>query len=566
MDTPILGIDLGTTNSLVAYWQDGKAQLVKNALGSVLTPSVVSVDDDGSILVGAAARERLISHPQATAASFKRYMGSSKRYRLGRRHEFSPEELSALVLGSLKADTEAAFGARVTDAVITVPAYFNDTQRKATRHAAELAGLNVRRLLNEPTAAAMAYGLHQGDGDRKFLVLDLGGGTFDVTLLDMFSGIMEVRASAGDNMLGGEDFTELLIRGFGSAHPKADLAGVQGPLYAAAERAKQALNSGDADMQLTVGGETLNWHITGADWEQRCAPLLERCRTPIEQTLRDAGVRAASLDDIILVGGATRMGILRKAMARLFGRFPTTGLNPDETIAIGAAIQAGLVAQDQALEEVVMTDVAPYSLGVETSIQTSEQHYESGVFSPIIERNTVIPVSRMETYYPIQNNQEALLFKIYQGEARLVRDNIYLGEIEIPLPDYSDPEYMPAEVRFTYDVSGLLEVDVHLPADGSTRQLTIHNSGKNLDEAALQAAHEKLAALKIHPREQTENRTLLARAERLYTQRLGDERQAIGHRIAIFTAALDSQDKRLIREAAQELQDYLNHMDDAPWD
>ena len=166
----------------------------------------------------------------------------------------------------------------------------------------------------------------------------------------------------------------------------------------------------------------------------------------------------------------------------------------------------------------------------------------------------------------MQTNQSALLFKIYQGEARLVRDNIYLGEIEIPLPDYSDPEYMPAEVRFTYDVSGLLEVDVHLPADGSTRQLTIHNSGKNLDEAALQAAHEKLAALKIHPREQTENRTLLARAERLYTQRLGDERQAIGHRIAIFTAALDSQDKRLIREAAQELQDYLNHMDDAPWD
>ena len=565
MDTPILGIDLGTTNSLVAYWQDGKAQLVKNALGSVLTPSVVSVDDDGSILVGAAARERLISHPQATAASFKRYMGSSKRYRLGRRHEFSPEELSALVLGSLKADAEAAFGARVTDAVITVPAYFNDTQRKATRHAAELAGLNVRRLLNEPTAAAMAYGLHQGDGDRKFLVLDLGGGTFDVTLLDMFSGIMEVRASAGDNMLGGEDFTELLIRGFGGAHPKADLASAQGPLYAAAERAKQALNSGDADMQLTVGGETLNWHITGADWEQRCAPLLERCRAPIEQTLRDAGVRAASLDDIILVGGATRMGILRKAMARLFGRFPTTGLNPDETIAIGAAIQAGLVAQDQALEEVVMTDVAPYSLGVETSIQTSEQHYESGVFSPIIERNTVIPVSRMETYYPMQNNQSALLFKIYQGEAHLVRDNIYLGEINIPLPDYRDPEQMPAEVRFTYDVSGLLEVDVHLPADGSTHQLTIHNSGVNLDAAALQAAHEKLAKLKIHPRDQAENRTLLARAERLYTQRLGEDRQYIGQRIAIFTAALNSQDERLIREAAQEMQEFLQHMDDDFW-
>ena len=527
---PILGIDLGTTNSLVAYWHDGKAQLIKNALGSVLTPSVVSVDNDGAILVGQAARERLVSHPLATAAAFKRYMGSSKRYRLGKGHEYSPEELSALVLRALKADAEAALGMTVREAVITVPAYFNDTQRKATRHAAELAGLHVQRLLNEPTAAAMAYGLHQGGDDQKFLVLDLGGGTFDVTLLDI------------------------------------NLADSQGPLYAAAERAKQALGSGDTTMQVNHHGAPLEWRITVADWEKRCEPLLERCRIPIEQTLRDAGVRAASLNDIILVGGATRMPVLRKTMARLFGRFPTTGLNPDETIAIGAAIQAGLVAQDQALEEVVMTDVAPYSLGVETSIQTGHERYESGIFSPIIERNTVIPVSRMETYYPVQTNQSALLFKIYQGEARLVRDNIYLGEIEIPLPDYSDPEYMPAEVRFTYDVSGLLEVDVHLPADGSTRQLTIHNSGKNLDEAALQAAHEKLAALKIHPRDQTENRTLLARAERLYTQRLGDERQAIGHRIAIFTAALDSQDKRLIREAAQELQDYLNHMDDAPWD
>ena len=564
--SPILGIDLGTTNSLVAYWHDGKAQLIKNALGSVLTPSVVSVDNDGAILVGQAARERLVSHPLATAAAFKRYMGSSKRYRLGKGHEYSPEELSALVLRALKADAEAALGMTVREAVITVPAYFNDTQRKATRHAAELAGLHVQRLLNEPTAAAMAYGLHQGGDDQKFLVLDLGGGTFDVTLLDMYAGIMEVRASAGDNMLGGEDFTELLIQGFAAAHSAINLADSQGPLYAAAERAKQALGSGDTSMQVNHHGAPLEWRITVADWEKRCEPLLERCRIPIEQTLRDAGVRAASLNDIILVGGATRMPVLRKTMARLFGRFPTTGLNPDETIAIGAAIQAGLVAQDQALEEVVMTDVAPYSLGVETSIQTGHDRYESGIFSPIIERNTVIPVSRMETYYPVQTNQSALLFKIYQGEARLVRDNIYLGEIEIPLPDYSDPEYMPAEVRFTYDVSGLLEVDVHLPADGSTRQLTIHNSGKNLDEAALQAAHEKLAALKIHPREQTENRTLLARAERLYTQRLGDERQAIGHRIAIFTAALDSQDKRLIREAAQELQDYLNHMDDAPWD
>ena len=563
---PILGIDLGTTNSLIAYWHDGKAQLIRNALGSVLTPSVVSLDDDGSILVGQAARERLVSHPAATAAAFKRYMGSSKRYRLGKGHEYSPEELSALVLRSLKADAEAALGMTLREAVITVPAYFNDTQRKATRHAAELAGLHVQRLLNEPTAAAMAYGLHQNGDDQKFLVLDLGGGTFDVTLLDMFAGIMEVRASAGDNMLGGEDFTELLIEGFRAAHSAINLADAQGALYAAAERAKQTLGSGDTEMLVNHNGAPLTWHISAADWEKRCEPLLERCRIPIEQALRDANVRAGNLNDIILVGGATRMPVLRKAVARLFGRFPTTGLNPDETVAIGAAIQAGLVAQDKALEEVVMTDVAPYSLGVDVSIQTGHERYEHGIFSPIIERNTVIPVSRMNTYYPVQARQSHLRFEIYQGEAHLVRDNILLGKLDVPLPDYSNPDEMPVEVRFTYDVSGLLEIDVHLPADDSTHQLTIHNSGKNLDEAALKAAHEKLALLKIHPRDQTENRTLLARAERLYTQRLGDERQYIGQRIALFTAALNSQDARIIRDAAQELQDYLDHMDDTPWD
>ncbi|MDO4642927.1 MAG: molecular chaperone HscC [Cardiobacteriaceae bacterium] len=565
MDTPILGIDLGTTNSLVAYWHEGKAQLIRNALGQVLTPSVVSVDEDGSILVGQAARERLISHPQATAASFKRFMGSQKRYRLGKRQEFSPEELSALVLHALKADAEAALGTTVHDAVITVPAYFNDTQRKATRQAAELAGLNIRRLLNEPTAAAMAYGLHQNGDDRKFLVLDLGGGTFDVTLLDMFSGIMEVRASAGDNMLGGEDFTELLIAGFTAIYPKEKWAEAQGTLYAVSERAKQALNQGDTDLNLPINGETLNWHITATDWETRCAPLLARCRAPIEQALRDTNIRASQLNDIILVGGATRMSVLRKFMARLFGRFPTTGLNPDETIAIGAAIQAGLIAQDQALEEVVMTDVAPYSLGVETVVQISDRHYEDGIFGPIIERNTVIPVSRVQTYYPMSQGQKSLLFKIYQGEARLVRDNIYLGKIEIPLPAYQETEDMPAEVRFTYDISGLLEIDVHLPVDGSTHQLSIHNSGITLDDAALQAAHKKLAKLKIHPREQTENRTLLARAERLYTQRLGEDRQYIGHRIALFTAALDSQDARTIREAVREMEAFLQNMDDNPW-
>ncbi|PNK61186.1 Hsp70 family protein [Psychrobacter sp. FDAARGOS_221] len=578
--SPIIGIDLGTTNSLVAVWQDDSATLIPNALGRPLTPSVVSVDSDGSILVGQAAKERLISHPHQTASVFKRFMGSQKVYRLNLapgqgQHKFSPEELSCLLLSTLKADAEAYLNCPVTDAVITVPAYFNDHQRQATKNAAQLAGLNVRRLLNEPTAAAMAYGLHESGDDRKFLVLDLGGGTFDVTLLELFSGIMEVRASAGDNTLGGEDFTQILIDGFiahqQSIDPKlnADFWRPHLPLlYAVAENGKRELSSNNSTtLRLTIDDTAYEWQVTASDYEALAEPLLQRFRQPIERAVRDAKLRIKELDDVVLVGGATRMPLFRQLMTRLLGRFPSVGLNPDETIAIGAAIQAGLVAEDAALDDVILTDVSPYSLGVDTSIELGNHQYQHGVFAPIIERNTVIPASKVHTFYPVDDRQTEVQFNIYQGEARLTQDNIKIGEMSIKLPAQyrGKAKQLPIDVRFSYDVNGLLEVDIDVEGSDKQYNLVIQNGAKHIDEAEMQRSRQKLSQLKIHPRDQAENRNLLARAERLYTQRLGFEREQLARLIGWYESVLDGQDAIKIRQANSELQNSLDQFEKDEW-
>ena len=565
----IIGIDLGTTNSLVAVWKDGQATLIPNSLGNVLTPSVVSVDGNGHILVGQAARERLVTHPELTAAAFKRFMGSQKTYTLGRK-VFRPEELSSLVLGSLKADAEAWLGEPVSEAVITVPAYFNDIQRNATRIAAELAGLKVRRLLNEPTAAAMAYGLHQAQGESKFLVLDLGGGTFDVTLLDLFEGIMEVRASAGDNCLGGEDFTAAIAEAFvqhataNFGEPAVFWEKNASQVLSAAEQVKRNLSgvAGPVSVTMTVhaNDRKYEWPLTEEHFLSLSKKLLERIRTPIEKALRDSRVRLSELDEVVLVGGSTRMPILRKLVVQMFGRFPATQLHPDEAIALGAAVQAGLTARDAALDEVVMTDVAPYSLGVDTSIRTGENEYAHGQFSPIIERNTVIPASKVQTYHPMHDSQKVVEFGIYQGEARLVKDNIFLGKISLSVPPGKATE-IGIDVRFSYDANGVLEVDVINATTGERKVLVIQNDKSTLTPEQVEASLKKLEALKIHPREQMENRTLIARADRLFSQSLGQARESVRHHLAVFEAVLDRQEPNEIRHAASSFKAYLDSID-----
>ena len=562
----IVGIDLGTTNSLIAVWESTGARLIPNSVGEVLTPSCVSIDDDGTVLVGRAARERLQTHPHVSASVFKRYMGSNKVTRLGSR-EFRPEELSALILRSLKEDAEAVLGQAITEAIITVPAYFSDAQRKATRVAGQLAGLKVDRLLNEPTAAALAYGIHLRGSESKFLVFDLGGGTFDVSVLDLFEGVMEVRASAGDNFLGGEDFVGLLVEHFFSVAKippalKKDAHFMQ-RLNAQVEGAKRALSeTAEVTIRVSHGDQLYSSSLDEAGLERICAPLLARLRAPVERAMRDASLASDELDNIVLAGGATRMPLVRRLVARMFGRFPATDINPDEVVALGAAVQAGLKMKDQALNEVVMTDVAPYSLGIDTARQLDAKQYSYGHFDPLIERNTVVPVSRVKTYYPLQDNQPELEISVFQGEARMAADNILLGKLEIPLPRGPKADG-GVDVRFTYDVNGLLQVEATILKTGKAHALVITGNPGMLSEADIAERFIALAELKIHPRDQMENRTLMARAERLYQQLRGPLREGLGDHILQFERILDQQDVRRIAVEARAFDSLLDEYDSA---
>ena len=563
----IVGIDLGTTNSLVAVWKDGAPHLIPNALGEYLTPSVVGLDDDGQILVGRAARERLQTHPHLTAGVFKRYMGSEHTVSLGNK-TFRPEELSSLVLRSLEAEAEAWLGEKVTEAVITVPAYFNDRQRKATQIAGRLAGLKVERLLNEPTAAALAYGLHKKDLESKFLVSDLGGGTFDVSLLELFEGVMEVRATAGDNFLGGEDFVEALVlqfiekvgaqAGLSSKDVEGKLASA---LRSAAERAKRSLSEAyTATMKVVWNGRELSWTIDEEQFLILLQGLFDRLTAPVERTLRDASIRSAELDEILLVGGATRMPSVRKFVAKMFGRFPTTDLNPDETVALAAAVQAGLKTRDQALREVVMTDVCPYTLGIEVVKPYDRDDYQPGHFSPILDRNIVIPASRVSSFRTIKDLQAQILINVYQGESRKVKSNVFLGSLQIAVPPRPAGEES-VEVRFTYDINGLLEIEARSVSTGEVKRVIIEQSPGVMSPEEIARRLKELAKLKIHPRDQAENKAVLTRAERLYEQLLGESRELLSDRITAFESAVDGQDPKEIEVSRKRLSQLLDQLE-----
>lgn len=561
----IIGIDLGTTNSLVSVWKDGKACLIPNALGAYLTPSCVGLDEDNTILVGKAAQNRLQTHPEKTAALFKRYMGNTKAIRFGNK-DYLPEELSSFILRALREDAEAFLGQPVEEAIITVPAYFSDSQRKATKIAGHLAGLKVDRIISEPTAAALAYGLHEVDDESTFLVFDLGGGTFDVSIIEKFEGVMEVRATAGDNFLGGEDFTSLIVNHFYEnsgipASAKQDAA-FQQQLLAKAETLKLSLQGSPTPHEQTL---TILWqdqsYSTELDQDKftnLSQDLLARLRAPVERALRDARIRVADIDNVVLAGGASRMSMVRQLVARMFGRFPHTEVNPDEVVAVGAAVMAGLKMKDVALNEIVMTDVCPYTLSIAVSTHLPDGTKAFGISSPIIERNTVIPASRVETYMADSDRQTHVTVKIYQGEARFVKDNIFLGELRIPLPKGLSRDELTFDVRFTYDVNGLLEVETRVHKTDETKRLVLHNLEGGLSEDEINERLLALAELKIHPREKLENRTLLARGERLYQQLLGNKRQLLGQEILQFETALESQNERICTAARQRLEKILN--------
>ncbi|MFH1299768.1 MAG: molecular chaperone HscC, partial [Planctomycetota bacterium] len=417
--TPIIGIDLGTSNSLCAVFESGQPTLIPNAHGSFLTPSVVSISADNHVLVGSAAKETRITQPERCAWVFKRLMGTDRKVEIGG-HVFNATELSSLVLQSLKQDAEAYLGQEVHDAIITVPAYFNDHQRNATKQAGELAGLNVRRIINEPTAAALTYGFHDRGAEKKLIVIDLGGGTFDVTAMEVFEGTLEIISTAGESMLGGEDFNDRLLSwALAAQKMQVELAEVKQPLLVSrlrqeCEAAKCALSSQpDAAIRIPNQQGEIDQNspvltITGDQFKELVDPLLKRLARPIARAVRDSRIPPEEFTDVILVGGATRMNVVHSFVRSFFGVEPKCSFNPDEVVALGAAVQAALIEDDQAVEDMVMTDICPFTLGTEISKEFGSRRSD-GYYLPIIHRNTTIPVSREEIVCTLHPNQRHVM-------------------------------------------------------------------------------------------------------------------------------------------------------------
>jgi len=561
----IVGIDLGTTNSLIGIYGTQGPRLLPNALGAMLTPSVVSVDEAGRVLVGQAARERLVTATNDTVAAFKRWMGTDRVTRLAGR-DFRPEELSALVLKSLIADAESALGEKVSEAVISVPAYFGDAQRKATRIAGELAGITVERLINEPTAAALAYGLQERAEGGRFLVFDLGGGTFDVSILEMFDGVMEVHASAGDNFLGGEDFLHTIasacLQDLGLDPDKLP-SNERAQVLRRLEELKCRVSDRPSEphsVELNLLGEARTWSLDEPRMANLCEPLVQRLRAPLERAMRDAKLTPAQLDEIVLVGGASRMPLAARLVSRMFGRLPLRHVNPDEAIARGAAVAAGMKARDEKLEEVILTDVCPHTLGTEVGRRLADGETQTGLFSPIISRNSTVPVSRVERYFPLSDKQTQLVLSVYQGESPRVVNDIKLGELTVDLLPGKRRDENAVDLRFTYDINGLLQVEATHAATGEKHELILQQNPGVLTPEEIRERLTALAGLKVHPRDQQVNIALIARAERIYEELLW-ARDDVQNAIAQFQTALDTQDLDTVRSHRKSFTELLDRIE-----
>jgi molecular chaperone DnaK len=583
-----VGIDLGTTNSVIAVLQGGEPEVIVNAEGSRLTPSVVAFTKTGERLVGIAAKRQAVINPENTIYSIKRFMGrryeevETERQRVPYKvvkgpkgearvyipaagRDFTPEEISAMILRKLKQDAEAYLGEEITEAVITVPAYFNDAQRTATKNAGEIAGLKVLRIINEPTAAAMAYGYGKGKSG-KILVWDLGGGTFDVSILEVSEGVYEVLATAGDTHLGGDDFDERIANYLADEFMKQhgidlrkDPQALQ-RLIEAAEKAKVELST----LTQTVinlpfitadasGPKHLDMVLTRAKFEELTADLVERCVGPFNQALQDAGLKPSDLDDVILVGGATRMPCIQNLVRRLVGKEPRRDINPDEVVAMGAAIQAGVLKGE--LKDIVLIDVIPITLGVETL---------GGVFTPIIERNTAIPVRRSEIFTTAADGQTTVEIHVLQGERPLAKDNRSLGRFHltgIPPAPRGVPQI---EVTFDVDANGILNVTAKDLATGNQQSITITGSTnltreeieRMIKEAELHAEEDRRRKEEVELRNNADS--LLYTVQKTLDQ-LGDkvppaEKAEVTRAMDELREALKGQDVNLIRQKMDALQ------------
>lgn len=561
----IIGIDLGTTNSLVAYFTEEGPKIIPNRLGKRLTPSVVSIDEEEQVYVGDSAVERNLLYPGSAASVFKRDMGSQKKYKLLNK-SFTAEELSSFVLRALKEDAEHYLGEEVTEAVISVPAYFNDARRRATKRAGELAGLKVERIISEPTAAAVAYGLYQNREHARFLVFDLGGGTFDVSILELYDTILEVRAVAGDNYLGGEDFTAVLEDLFFEKYQELDRLTLDEKtlrhIHKQAELCKCSFTEGRLGrMECKVGENLYECELTMSRYEDCCSELLDRIRQPIKRSLADAHIRLADIDKVVLVGGATKSPVVRRFVSKLFRTLPDTNINPDEAVALGAAIQGAMKERKEAIKEVILTDVCPFTLGTEVVREWEQGQFEEGIFCPIIERNTVIPTSRTERLYTVKDNQNRLRVNVLQGESRFAANNLSLGELVIDVPSGKAGQEA-VDVTYTYDINSILEVEVKVLSTDEVFKQVFRGRDVDMTDEEIRERFETLSYLKIHPRDREENKYLLLRGERIYEESLGEKRHYVEAALHRFEKALNSYDSGIIEQAKKEFKEFLEEIEE----
>lgn len=554
----IIGIDLGTTNSLAGVCLNGQIMLVPNSLGQVLTPSVVSVEENGEICVGAVARERLIPHPSDTAASFKRYMGTDRTFSLAGR-TFTPQELSSFVLRQLKEDAERMLGEEVTEAVISVPAYFNDHQRYATREAGRLAGLKVERLINEPSAAALAASRISQEEEGCYLVFDFGGGTLDVSIVDYFDNVIEIIAVSGDNHLGGNDFDEVIARRFCEengrnydeleARQKASLLGL-------AEKCKRELTE-QKEASLTFGSEEHTLTLTNMLLAESCQEIFDRITQVVRNALRDSKRTMEEIDEVVLVGGSAKMPVVMLFLQTFLGRKPCMIGSPDEIVALGAGTYAGIKERKKEIRDLVLTDICPFTLGTNV---VNYSDAKQPIMSPIIERNSILPSSKKGYYTNSYDNQSHISVEIYQGEGYYCKDNVKLGSIEMDILPVKKGKAL-LEIRFTYDINGILEVEVTDCYRETTKRTVVTSKYLRMSEQELEQRLKELKAYKLAPCGGTKARLVMARGERLFEQLLGEDRREAADVLRWLQEILSKQNDQQIAKSLQKAEEIFDRLE-----
>ena len=567
----MIGIDLGTTNSLATYIDDnGEIQFIKNEYGNILIPSVVGIDENDAIIVGELAKERRMMNAGETASNFKRRMGTDAKIKVKNRI-FDAQMLSSFVLKHLKENAEKQLSEKIDRAIISVPAYFNDKQRRDTKMAAELAGLTVERLINEPTAAALSLGSNILNQNLKFIVLDLGGGTFDVTLLETFEDIMEVLSISGDTMLGGEDFTTKICEIF-LKNIKLSIADLsrdeRTKLYTKADRAKKLISLKNVEIEMEIKGKKYKSEITQENFRETVKPLLVKMKVAIDKALQDGNTDAREIEKVILVGGAVKLGIIEEFVEKYFhkmrgekiyfnnddfienNKLVSIAADPDTVVAYGVGIAVGMKERNKVFKERILTDVCPFTLGTEIVGRR---------FAPIIPRNTTVPTSRSEYFYTIEDYQSQVTVGIYQGESLNIDDNLFLGEFLLDVPqNLAGKEAI--NVRFTYDINGILEVEATVVSTGLKKSKLIVNG--DLSEEEKNEKIKMLEEIKIQSENKNKDKLLLERANRIYAEIVNTEiRNHISEYLENYQKIVVTGDRIRIQKTKKSFSEFLDKID-----